>query len=234
MRKKLVESLSFYLVLGTFLGSLGVTSVYAGGPATLQGKVLDAQGAPLGGVQVVITTAESAVPLKAKTRKRGTFAIRIPDSSWQYTLECRLEGYADHIEKIGPTSRDPIFIEVPMAPAQTPESTRVAEMRPTPPSDESQMREQRQAAILVFNEGVTALQVEDLATARQKFVEASELDPEFPEAYRLVGRYRSEGGTVTVDVRLSKGKEKVARFEVRGTDNALPERIVAEAVRRIR
>jgi len=40
----------------------------------------------------------------------------------------------------------------------------------------------RQEAIPVFNEGVTALEAEDLPTALEFFVKSTEIDPDFPEA----------------------------------------------------
>jgi len=40
----------------------------------------------------------------------------------------------------------------------------------------------RQEAIPVFNEGVTALEAEDMPTALENFLKASEIDPDFPEA----------------------------------------------------
>jgi len=207
-------SVPLWVVLGTVIASLGVANAYAGGPATVQGKIFDEQGAPLAGVQVVITTSESSVPLKAKTKKKGGFAVRIPDISWEYILECRLEGYADHVEVLAPTSQDHIFIQVTMtsapAPAPVPGTAPVAETRPTPPPDESQMSEQRQAAIPVFNDGVTALEAEDLETARQKFVEASELDPEFPEAYRALAVVGVESENYSL---AAEAAEELLRFE---------------------
>ncbi len=40
----------------------------------------------------------------------------------------------------------------------------------------------RQEAIPVFNEGVTALEVQDMPTALDRFFEATKIDPDFPEA----------------------------------------------------
>jgi len=40
----------------------------------------------------------------------------------------------------------------------------------------------RQEAIPVFNEGVTALEVQDMPTALERFFEATKIDPDFPEA----------------------------------------------------
>ena len=41
----------------------------------------------------------------------------------------------------------------------------------------------RQEAIPVFNEGVAALEAEDMPTALENFLKASEIDPDFPEAW---------------------------------------------------
>ena len=47
---------------------------------------------------------------------------------------------------------------------------------------EAEVDEARQEAIPVFNEGVAALEAKDMPTALKFFLEATEIDPDFPEA----------------------------------------------------
>jgi WD40 repeat protein len=69
--------------------------------------------------------------------------------------------------------------------------------------------------------------------ARLVFVDARAL----PDACRIAGRYRVEGDKVVVDLRLSRGKQRLARFEVSGAASALDKlaaRIVAETEGRLK
>lgn len=50
----------------------------------------------------------------------------------------------------------------------------------------------RQEAIPVFNEGVAALEAEDLPTALGNFLKASEIDPDFPEAWNAAAAIAME------------------------------------------
>jgi Tfp pilus assembly protein PilF len=58
--------------------------------------------------------------------------------------------------------------------------------------------ERRNAAIVVFNEGVDALQAKDSATALLKFQEAAEIDPEFVEAHRGIAAAATDTGQYAV------------------------------------
>src|SRR5262249_7608550 len=67
--------------------------------------------------------------------------------------------------------------------------------------------------------------------SRLVFVDAREM----PDAYELVGRYRVEKGQVTVTLKLIRGTEKPAPFEVTGEESKPDElagRIAAEAEKR--
>ena len=78
----------------------------AAGPGTIQGRVLDEQGDPLAGVAVVVTTESSSTPLEATTRKKGTFLVRTPDRGVIYEVRCRLDGFADAVAYVQPTSAE--------------------------------------------------------------------------------------------------------------------------------
>jgi hypothetical protein len=87
--------------------------------------------------------------------------------------------------------------------------------------------------VLGLAKRVDALLTEASARGREAplvFVDARE----YPEAYRLAGRYRVEGEQAVVDVRIRRGSEEVGRFSVEGEPDALAGRIVAEARRWVR
>jgi len=57
---------------------------------------------------------------------------------------------------------------------------------------EVEVNEAREAAIPVFNDGVAALEVEDLPTALEYFRQASKIDPDFPDAARATAAVAME------------------------------------------
>ena len=59
-------------------------------------------------------------------------------------------------------------------------------------SGDAEISEAREEAIPVFNEGVTALEAEDMATALEKFREASAIDPDFVDASRATAAVAME------------------------------------------
>jgi Flp pilus assembly protein TadD len=169
---------------------LAVTgAVWAGAPGTLQGRIVDEDGNRLTDVEIVITSEASSTPLTATTKKKGTFAVRIPDRSVVYELRCRLEGFVDAIAQSRPSQRDVTFVEVVMTRQQAPpEPAAPASPKspPMPPPASGELTEQGQAAIAMFNEGVTALQADDQETAMAKFQEAASADPKLPEPHRAL------------------------------------------------
>jgi len=166
-----------------------VAPVAAGAPGTLQGRIVDDQGNRLAGVEIVITTESSSTPLTATTRKKGTFAVRIPDRGVVYELRCRLEGFVDAIALTRPSQKEVTFVEVMMARQEAPSEPAVPpspKPPPAPPPASSDDPEQRNAAIGLFNEGVAALQADDQDTAMARFREAAAIDPNLPEPHRAL------------------------------------------------
>ncbi|HOC44909.1 MAG TPA: hypothetical protein PKJ99_18010 [Thermoanaerobaculales bacterium] len=87
--------------------------------------------------------------------------------------------------------------------ATPPQESTAAEGEPSP-------AERRDAAIALFNEGVTALQSDDLTTANMKFLAANQADPEFPEPYRALAATAAEAGNWPSAARWAEG---LLRFE---------------------
>jgi Flp pilus assembly protein TadD len=159
----------------------------AAGPGTIQGRVLDEQGDPLAGVAVVVTTESSSTPLEATTRKKGTFLVRTPDRGVIYEVRCRLDGFADAVAYVQPTSAEIAFVEIEMArPVAASDTAETASPPPTPRPAVQEASEQRQAAVPVFNLGVEALRAGELAAAVEQFRQAAEIDPEFSAPHRAL------------------------------------------------
>ena len=191
MRVRFAAVLAMAVSVTLLVGATRTAS--AGAPGTIQGKVHDEQGEPLGGVLVTVTTESSSIPLEATTKKKGTFLVRTPDRGVIYEVRCRLDGYAETVVFVQPTSTDIAFVEVVMArPAAPIEQAERAAPTPTPRPVVEQTSEQRQAAIPVFNLGVEALQAGELATAEEQFRQAAEIDPEFSAPHRALAAIAME------------------------------------------
>jgi Tfp pilus assembly protein PilF len=164
------------------------TTAFAGGPIIIRGVVLDPEGNPLIGATVSVVVAEgSEIPRTTHSKKKGKFGIRVPDYDLAYNLKFELEGYVVATVRVQPNPGNMPPLTVTLAPVgQSPAQPAVeppAETSETPPVEPpAEISEARIAAIPVFNEGFAALEAEDMPTALEKFRQASEIDPEFPEA----------------------------------------------------
>lgn len=157
------------------------------GPTVIRGTVVDAEANPLAGVTVSALARGSETPSTTVTKKKGTFVLRLPDQDATYLVTFSLDGYvtAELVFREDPENPASVNITLPRQVEQAPPPP-VAE-DPPPADDEAEaISEQRQAAILVFNEGVDAIQAEDPTTALERFRQAAEIDPAFPEAYRAI------------------------------------------------
>ena len=166
---------------------LTASSVSAGNPTIIRGSVVDLDGNPLVGVTMTAVSQDGESSSTTTTKKKGRFALRVPDWDKTYRVTCAFDGYGTVEAMVQPNPDDPPTVDITLA--------RQAEQAPPPPVAEDPppaddevvaVSEQRLAAIPVFNEGVDALQAEDQAAALAKFQQAAELDPDFPDAYRAI------------------------------------------------
>ncbi len=185
-------------VAAAALLAVSAAFAWAAGPgATIHGTVVDEQGQPLAGVQVAVTVAEGTHRLEATTKKKGVFVVRVPDRTAVWEIHCSLEGYADAVEPLQPGTRDMSFVAITMASLdQAPEvaapDAPVEPPRPAPAPAPVDSDAARAKAIPVFNQGATALQEGDLATAEAAFRQAAVIDPSFPDAYRALAAVAME------------------------------------------
>jgi Tfp pilus assembly protein PilF len=171
------------------------STVVAGGPTMIRGKVVDSAGDPLAGVAIQAVADGLEAPVTASTKKKGTFALRVPDWDATYRVTFTLDGYttAEATVRQDPDNPPPITITMTESSEQSPPPTPT----PTPPPTDGaapSVSEQRVAAIPVYNEGVDALEADDAATALAKFQQAAEIDPAYAQAYRAIAAVALEAG----------------------------------------
>ena len=68
------RAVSRLIVVGVLVFGMSSVSVSAGGPVTVEGTVVDINGNPLRGVEVMALAADSEEPITASTKKKGTFS----------------------------------------------------------------------------------------------------------------------------------------------------------------
>lgn len=159
--------------LRTALAVLALTlcaagSLQAAGEGRVLGTVVDGSGAPLEGARVLLTRP-GGYKLEKKSDKKGQFTLLILDATQEYQIRIEKEGFSPFEGPVKPKLEDTLrltfTLEKPTAAAPAEEAVSTANQ-----------------AIQAYNEGVTSLQGGDLATAAAKFQQASELNPELPEA----------------------------------------------------
>jgi tetratricopeptide (TPR) repeat protein len=165
------------------LAMLAAGAVEAQLPGTLFGQVFDDKEQPIPGVKILITNPESpAFKQEEMTDDRGRYTIFVANSLPAYTLAFSKEGFQPFTMpgvKIAARSRTRRNFD--MNPA-----TAVA----APPAGEEQAAADAEGAGIVktYNEGVLALNAEDLATAKAKFTEVLAKNPEYGQAYGGLAR----------------------------------------------
>jgi Tfp pilus assembly protein PilF len=167
-------------------------NVFAGDAMVIRGVVQDTDGNPLVGATVTLLAKGYDTPRSTETNKKGKFGIRIPDFDLVYEITVEMEGFGTAKAEFRPNPENQSPLTVTLSPGVRPPA---APSEPSPGRGEadiqssepvSEISEERKASIAVFNEGVAALETEDLPTALEKFKQASEIDPEFENALNAV------------------------------------------------
>jgi tetratricopeptide (TPR) repeat protein len=161
----------------------------------LLGTVVDAAGAPLSGVKVVITSPEmSTFKLEKTTDARGQFSAIILDAPRAYRIRFEKQGYATLEQPLKLKIEDTLKETYTLAPAAAaPGAAATAgtggaaagagaapaaapPAAPAPPANAAEAKAKHDAAV-AYNEGVAALKAKDLAGAAAKFESSAALDP---------------------------------------------------------
>jgi len=191
MRTRVSKSIVYLVFMAALIGSARLVDAQQ---APIRGKVMDNDGAPLSGVQIEVTT--SAVPdaIHGRTKKKGTFTIVLPQRSWEYEFRFMLDGYQELVIPIQAMAAMNDVIEITLT--RTQDAAPAAPNTPQPvaaPQEPGQdMTQQRRAAVLLFNEGVAALESGNTEGATTSFRRATVTDPSFAEPYRALMAISSE------------------------------------------
>lgn len=153
---------------------LPASAALAQAQGRLQATVVDAEGKPVAGAEVLVTQDEIGFRNTAKTDKRGRFTLLVLDATRDYTFRFETEGLPpvtqSHKIESGGTSRHTFTLAPQAAPAA-----------------DAPVTSGRSRAINTFNEGVKALQAGDKAAARARFEEVVAIDPDMPQPYSVLG-----------------------------------------------
>jgi len=164
--------------------SLGILLTLAATPAwaqsgLLRGTVVDAEGQPLSGVQVTVTSEELASFHEVLTTDEdGDFKVRFLSNQTQYRFQILFEkpGYESVIEDFSPSGVRQSRQEFVLDEAETRTVERHGDLA-------SVVTGSSNAAVQAFNEGLTAQRDGDLGTARSKYGEAITADPTLGPAH---------------------------------------------------
>lgn len=139
-------------------------------------QVTTPDGEPAAGVKITVTCTErGGYSQELKTNKKGEAVLSVVDATKVYQYRLDYEGYPALEDEVKPALRQTLTREIVLMPTASAAPPASAEARLTP-------------AQQAFNAGITAVQADDLATARAKFEEAAELDPKLaPPHLALAG-----------------------------------------------
>jgi tetratricopeptide (TPR) repeat protein len=156
------------------LGAAAAIAV-AGTQGRLAGTVTGADGAPLEGVTVTVTTPNiSTFKMTVKTDRKGQYGLIVNDATIPYQIRFEKEGFAPFEQ-----SKKLSTVEVTTVNATLQPPAAAAGGRPAAPSPSDQ-------AALSYNAGVDLLNGGDKAGAETKFLEATSKNPDLPQAWQAL------------------------------------------------
>lgn len=188
------------------IGLLAPSIALAVGQGRIHGKVLDEDGNPLAGVTITVTTPQlTTLELETTTDDKGRYAFTLKDATLTYDYRLEKEGYPALVvtKKIGINSNVEFDFTLPSAAAAAAEAKAAA----------------AGTATGVFNEGATAAQAGDYATALTKFREAVELEPTLAPGWAALaaiyldqGKFAEAGAAADKAVELAPNDPRHQRY----------------------
>lgn len=172
-------------LLAALLLLVPAATALAVGQGRLQATVVDENGEPLEGVDIHVYSEEIAFEKDLTTDKKGRFSLLVVDATRPFVFEFKKDGYRPvrevfKIDAGGVTRHEFVVPSLEAAPVQ-------------PSAEEMAAARRGNKAVVTFNEGVAAAQQGDAATAKAKFLEAKEIDPDMPQVHAaLSGIYLDE------------------------------------------
>lgn len=136
--------------------------------------VVDEAGEPLEGVTVTATHEPTNFEFKRVTNKKGKVTLAFRNGALTYNLTLSLGDYTPVSTPLKPKTGTVTYHTYTLAKGSSPSTASEAEGTREIPLTPAQK---------IFNEGVTALQAEDLPTAKAKFLEALGMDADIWQAH---------------------------------------------------
>ena len=182
-------------------------AAHAADQGRVLGTVVDAAGAPLAGVKVIITSPDMATYRVEKTTDgRGQFSAIILDAQRQYRIHLEKQGYVTLEQPLKPKIEDTLRESYSLQPATGPAAAgsqsggaaapgappagqpagASGKAAPAPPPKDAAEAKARHDAAVAYNEGVAALKAKDMPTATAKFEQAATVDPKLAEAHAIL------------------------------------------------
>jgi tetratricopeptide (TPR) repeat protein len=153
----------------TALALLALPALAARPRSPVELTIKDDQGAPVDGATVTFTVKTGEpFTVEGRSDRRGRFATRLPDFTRIYQLKVEKTGYM-------------IFEQAVDFASQGLEADSTAQLTVTLPVDHGPSAE------ALYNEGVHAIQTNDLADAEAKMRAATQLKPDFARAWSVLG-----------------------------------------------
>lgn len=161
MERRMARGLAAVAVAVLLVAAPSAAAKKKGAKQGVSGKVMDRSGEALRDVQVKLVAAAGGVELAGTTDKKGEFEIAV-ETAGDYVLSFEKEGFTPFDTTLNLIADEWQSVEVQLLDAA---------------------QGQRNAAIAAYNAGAEAFRQRDLATAKQHFLTAIEVDPELPEPY---------------------------------------------------
>lgn len=175
MKSSSRPSTALLLPLLLYALALATPAVIEAQPARISITILDPGGKPIEGVDLLATTeSRGDVKVKATTNAKGRVTIMVPDVTQFYDVAIQREGYESLKTRVKPVFGETTFKEYTLAPAGA---------APAPAADAAAPQPRFTPAQEAFNAGVEALGKDDVDTAKAKFIEARDLDPNLNAVY---------------------------------------------------
>jgi tetratricopeptide (TPR) repeat protein len=180
----------------------------------IRGIVQDADGNPIAGVKLTVTSEQNASFRKVvTTHKKGTFTLRFTNLQAQYQYELLFEkpGYQNFSQGIHPSVMGEVREIYVMEEAETKVVERHGDLSAVVTGSSN-------VAVDAFNAGLTAQREGDLATARARLEEAVAADPDLAPAQIALaqvlldqGEYAAALGAADRALELASGRTEGLR-----------------------
>lgn len=202
----------------------GSLPLHAADQGRLQGTVVDQNDKPLAGVKITLTVPGSSFKQEKTTDAKGKFLLVVVDASRDYQVRLDKEGFISMQQPVNiPVNemlRETFKLQpIPAGAGQAQQQEAEPEMTAEEQAKLKEL-EAKSAAATTYNEGVQALNGGDTATALAKFKQASEIDPNLPEAHGALAELYLDGGQydqalASVDRYLEMATDKARGLLVR-------------------